>query len=187
MAAMLGLVPPQVLDLPDAAEVHRRLDRVAADFPLLAGLMTEVRRSVDKRTEPFMRWRFVMLGPVENRLVVEWITDHSKRPKVAVRLWAAIMCRMAQDTGEVLMDRQEMADASRAGRLSEVSAVLGELRSCGALIRDKRGQVVRWFVNPRVATHLVGLARSMVQRNAPDVAPMLSVLEGGVPEPDALR
>lgn len=176
----LTIVPPRPLAPPAAADVHRRLDGIAADHPLLAGIINETRRAVDKRTEPFMRWRFVMLGPAENKAVLDLIARRAKRPKVSIQLWGAILCRIGQDTGKVLMDRREMMATVGTKSSAVISSALAEFTAWGALMRHQSGRDVHWYVNPNVATHLIGAARSMVQRNAPEIgAPLLEVIEGG--------
>lgn len=62
--------------------------------------------------------------------------------------------------------------------------MLGELEACGAIIRRRekvagmRGPgLVRYFMNPRVATYLAGAERDRAQETAP---PVLSVVDGGL-------
>lgn len=116
-----------------------------------------------------------MLSPSQNRLVVRWIVANSRRQSVAIALWAECFCYMRMDTGEVVMTRQQMMDATGATS-SHISAVLAELVSMGALIRRQEGRTVQWFMNPTVGTQLTGVAREKAQRSAP---PLLTIMQGG--------
>lgn len=120
---------------------------------------------IDRHAAAEKGWTFVMLSPDQNRAVVRWLDAHSKRPRVAVRLWAELFVRMRMDTGEIVADRQHLAEAVGA-HPNHVSTVLGEMQRCGAVIRRREGHTVRWFMNPRVGTCLAGTARDTAQAAA---------------------
>ncbi|RYY06567.1 MAG: hypothetical protein EON55_23050, partial [Alphaproteobacteria bacterium] len=67
-------------------------------------------------------------------------------------------------------------------RSDTVSEIMSELEGFGAIIRKRervagmRGPgMVRYFMNPRVATHLAGSERDQAQREAP----LLQLMQGG--------
>jgi hypothetical protein len=121
-------------------------------------------------------WPFVMISPDQHAAVVLWLADHSRRPQLAVKLWAVLFQRLRRDTGEVLSTREELA-AELGVEPTHVSAVMSELEQIGAISRERikvpgmRGRgVVRYFMNPRVGTHLAGEARRKAQAEAPRLA-----------------
>ena len=44
---------------------------------------------------------------------------------------------------------------------------MGELEAIGAVYRRREGRGVRYFVNPRLGTHLAGAGRDRAQAEAP--------------------
>lgn len=154
-----------------AAEVRQMILQLEAEAPRLVGQMVAL---LDRHTLADKGWSFVMLSPAQNRLVVRWINANAKRPRVSAALWAEFFCHMRTDTGEICMSRAEMADAVGV-QPRTVSEALAELQKMGAVIRHQEGREVRWFMNPRVGTHLTGVAREEAQR----AAPLLELIEGG--------
>ena len=137
---------------------------------------------IDRRTASTKGWTFVMLSPDQNAQVVEWLMQHSKRPQVATLLWAKLFTVLRTDTGEIVMTRDELA-GTVAVRPDHVSEIMGELESIGAIVRRRervagmRGPgLVKYFMNPRVATRLAGAARDKAQEAAP---PLLVLMQGG--------
>lgn len=163
----------QLLNRDRAADLRQAMQQFEAVAPHLVG---QVMALIDRQTIAEKGWSFVMLSPAQNRLVVRWINDHAKRPRVSAALWAECFCNMRTDTGEVVMTRAQMMEATGANS-PHVSHALTELSSMGALIRHREGREVRWFMNPNVGTHLTGAAREEAQR----AAPSLAVIEGGAP------
>lgn len=131
---------------------------------------------LDRRTASSHRWTFVMLSPDQNAAVVEFIYASAVRPRVSARLWAMCFQHLRMDTGEVMLSREEFAVLLKVpGR--DVSRCMSELVSFGAISRRREGQRVRYFMNPRVATHLPqGKARDDAQA----AAPILKVIDGSV-------
>lgn len=155
-----------------AAEVRQMILQLEAEAPRLVGQMVAL---IDRHTIADRGWSFVMLSPAQNRLVVRWINANAKRPRVSAALWAEFFCHMRTDTGEIVMSRAQMMEAADAST-SHISDALSELLGMGAIIRQREGREVRWFMNPRVGTHLTGLARQEAQSAAP---PLLELIEGG--------
>jgi hypothetical protein len=124
--------------------------------------------AIDRETAAELEWTFVMLSPVQNALVVRQIMQRATRPNLTAQLWANLFTRLRLDTGEIIATRQELA-AELATHPSHVSAALRELEAMGALIRQRDGRRSRWFMNPKVGTHLSGAARDKAQAAAPDL------------------
>jgi hypothetical protein len=162
----------QLLRQEDAAEVRQLVLQFEEKAPRLVSQFLAL---IDRNTAAEKGWSFVMLSPAQNRLVVRWINANAKRPRVSAALWAEFFCHMRTDTGEIVMTRAQMMEAAGASS-SHVSEALAELHGMGAVIRHREGRDVRWFMNPRVGTHLTGVAREEAQRAAP---PLLELIDGG--------
>lgn len=158
------------------------LRRLVADFPGLSDrLRGELIAEIDRRTASKNGWTFVMLSPEQNAQVVEWLAENSTRPQAATKLWAKLFTALRTDTGEIVMTRDELAGAVKI-EPKHVSEIMGELEKIGAITRRRqrvaglRGPgLVRYFMNPRIGTHLTGTARDMAQAEAP----LLKLMQGG--------
>lgn len=164
-------------------EDGQKLREMVGEYPGLPDrLRSELVAQIDRRTASKNGWTFVMLSPVQNAAVVAWLVQNSKRPQVAVRLWAELFTAMRTDTGEITLTRDELAE--RVGEtVQHVSSIMTELEGIGAISRRRqrvagmRGPgMVRYFMNSLVATHLTGAARDEAQAAAP---PLLVLMEGG--------
>lgn len=140
---------------------------------------------VDRQTASKNKWTFVMLSPEQNDAVVNYLCDKSRRPLVAVKLWSLLFKNLRTDTGEILLRRGELAETLGQAE-NTVSELMGELEQFGAISRRreriggmKGPGLVRYFMNPRVATHLAGIERERAQ----DDAPLLKLIEGGLEAP----
>jgi DNA-binding transcriptional ArsR family regulator len=111
-------------------------------------------------------WRFVMVEPNLNSRVVDWLTYHSQRPLVAVRLWGKLFQYLPPDSNEVTASREELARAVGCSP-DDVSRVMGELEGLGAAYRRREGRSVRFYVHPSLGTHLTGTIRDKAQAEAP--------------------
>lgn len=148
----------------EGSEVERRM---------LADALAPAVGLLDRRIAAKNRRAFIMLYPSQNRLVVQHLSKHSKRPHVALTLWAWLFEFVRMEDGEILITREGLTERVGASSRS-VDAVLGELVEFGALIRlrepepGKRGRgTVRYFMNPNVGTHLKGGERESAQAAAP--------------------
>jgi hypothetical protein len=160
----------------DQAAELRQLVLAFPGLPELA--VGAVIAAIDRQTVSSNGWTFVMISPHQNAAVVRWIMEHSSRPMKAAVLWSECFMALRMDTGEIMLRRDELADRVQL-EPQTVSALMSELETCGAIIRrrDKisglRGRgIVRYFMNPRVGTHLTGAARDRAQ----DEAPLLALL-----------
>jgi len=175
---------PERLRRDQAERLLSALQEIEGQLDLPTVLMRDLFSAVSRRTASHAKWTFVMLSPAQNGAVVKHLATHSIRPLVAVQLWALCFQHLRDDTGEVLLSRDQMAET--LGELPRhVSTIMSELEDCGAIIRLRekvagmRGRgLVRYFMNPRVATHLAGTDRDRAQEAAP---PVLSVVPGGKP------
>jgi len=137
---------------------------------------------LDRQTASRNKWTFVMLSPEQNGIVVRYLADHSERPMVALKLWALCFEHLRTDTGEIMLNREEIAEKLKQEPMT-ISRIMTELVEIGAIIR-KRQKVggmkgpgmVHYFMNPRVATHLSGKERDEAQATA---LPLLALMEGG--------
>jgi len=167
------------------ADQAERLRQLVLDFPdLPARAAGEIVAAIDRQTSSRNGWTFVMLSPEQNAAVVQWLATTSARPLVAVRLWAVLFSNLRTDTGEIVQTRDELAELVAVDP-KHVSEVMGELASIGAITRRRekvagmRGPgLVRYFMNPRVATNLTGAARDQAQATAP----LLTLMQGGKAE-----
>lgn len=158
------------------------LRQLVLDFPdLPKRAVNELIAAIDRQTVSKSGWTFVMLSPEQNAAVVQWLADNSARPIVAMRLWAQLFSNLRTDTGEIVQTRDELAEALGA-KPTEISQIMGELATIGAISRRRervagmRGPgLVRYFMNPRVATNLTGAARDQAQNEAP----LLAIIDGG--------
>jgi DNA-binding transcriptional ArsR family regulator len=111
-------------------------------------------------------WKFIMVEPRLNAEVVRHLTRHSRRPLKAVELWAELFAFLPPDSNEVMADRDELARTVGI-QPQDVSEIMGELEAVGAVYRRREGRGVRYFVHPRLGTHLAGAIRDRAQAQAP--------------------
>ncbi|WP_228124486.1 hypothetical protein, partial [Gluconobacter vitians] len=138
---------------------------------------------IDRQTASRKRWTFVMLSPEQNAIVVDYLAEHSKRPLTALRVWALCFKHLRTDTGEILLNREEIAE--KIGQPSRtISEIMSELVAFKAISRTRKKLggmkgpgMVHYFMNPNVATHLTGSERDVAQEEAP---PLLVLMEGGL-------
>jgi hypothetical protein len=116
---------------------------------------------------------FISLSPRQNSRVVAWLLEHSDRPKVAVRVWAALLEFLDTNDPHTVLMREQVAEFAGVNA-SEVSRIMSDLGSIGAITtrRDisggRRGPAtVIYSVNPRIATFLTGEERERAQAAAP--------------------
>lgn len=129
--------------------------------------------AIDQNTAATTKgWSFIMLSPKQNAAVVKWLMENSLRPNEAVQLWAECFTAVRADTGEIMLTREELAERCKM-QPQNVSRVMSELVNIRAITRTRervpglRGPgLVRYFMNPTVATHLPNKAREVAQNNA---------------------
>ena len=128
--------------------------------------------AIDRETVAENGWTFVMLSPAQNRAVVHWLLEHAERKREAVALWVLLFEHLDRGTGMIVLTRGEIA--TQVGTHPDhVSEIMADLESIGAISRRRervagmRGPgVVRYLMNPAVATNLVGHERDKAQAEA---------------------
>ena len=183
MAAMIRKLLPRTGQL-RAEQAQRLRDALLpfeAEMPDQVGHLVG---QIDRKTAARNGWTFVMLSPSQNAAVVSYLAQHSSRPLVAVQLWALCFEHLRNDTGEIMLRRDEIADKLKEEPRT-ISSLMSELEEIGAIIRRRervagmRGQgLVRYFMNSIVGTHLTGEARDKAQAEAPP-GPLLRIMNGG--------
>ncbi len=118
-----------------------------------------------------------MIGPREHRAVARWLRQNSKRPTVALGLWAELFAELRYDTGEIMLNRAELAEILRI-HPNHVSGIMAELEGIGAVSRRRSGRSVRYYMNPTIGTHLTGKTRDEAQAGARQLE--LKLIDGGI-------
>jgi hypothetical protein len=118
-------------------------------------------------------WRFILMAAEQFNAVADWLEEHSARPRMAMRLFRNLFRFVDPRTQEILRTRDELAELVAADP-DDVSKVMSELVAIGVLRRErvpvpglKGPGVVRWHLNPTVATHMPLKARERAQAEAP--------------------
>jgi hypothetical protein len=163
---------PQRLRADQAAELKQALLPFTTVMP---DAVNALRAHIDRQTCARQRWTFVMLSPSQNAAVVNYLAAKSSRPMVAMRLWALCFEHLNMDTGEILLSRDQIAELI-GDQPANISRVMSELTQFGAISRQRTKVAgmsgpgaVRYFMNPRVATHLAGKERDDAQAAAPQL------------------
>ena len=144
------------------AEIRDTLLGLAGDAEVRDRLVALVEREISSRSG----WRFIMVEPVLYAQVVNYLAEHSRRKLKAVQLWAQLFTTLPPDSNEVLLSREELAQAIGL-QPRTVSEIMGELEAIGAVYRRREGRSVRYFVHPALGTHLTGAIRDKAQAEAP--------------------
>ena len=163
-------------------ETAVKLRQLLLEFPdLPERARSEIAASIDRQTAADKGWTFIMLSAKQNAAVVTWLLRNSKRPHIAVRLWAELFDHLRTDTGQVILTRTELAGVVGT-TANNISAVMSELESIGAItkrlekVNGLKGRgIVFYFMNPRVATNLTGMERVVAQNEAPNVTALRPV------------
>ena len=163
---------PDRLRADQAERLRQALLPFEAECP---GQVRDLIGHIDRQTASRNKWTFVMLSPSQNAAVVRYLRLNSKRPMQAMELWALCFEHLRNDTGEILLSRKEIAEKLDMAA-DNVSHVMAELVAVKAIISRrervegmKGAGVVRYFMNPRVATNLSGNARDQAQGAAPQL------------------
>jgi hypothetical protein len=156
------------------AEQAAELRQFVLDYPALPeGVRRQIVVAIDRQAAAENGWTFVMLSPSQNKAVHRWLVENSERPRKATILWAELFDHLCRDTGEIMLTRDELAEAIDTDPDS-VTRIMRELEAIGAIIiRRERVAGTRgparavYFMNPNVATNLSGAARDRAQAEAP--------------------
>lgn len=175
MAAKIKRFQPkeQISKQQDLLELQSMLER----FPELnekkaSALLWDIKRK-NKLNAP-NTWTFIMINAEQNRSVVQWLKNNSKRPLNALELWSILFEYVHKDTGQIMLTRQELAKELNVHTQS-ITNIMSELESVKAIIKKKEGRGVTYYMNPNVGTHLNQEDREKAQVKAPS----LTVIDGG--------
>ena len=161
------LTRPERLRSDQAEQLRLALAPLEAELP---DAVRAIRAHIDRASRSRRKWTFIMLSPQQNDAVVSYLAQHSSRPIVAMRLWAACFTSLDYDSGQIMLTRADLA--KRVGESVEnVSRVMTELVKFGAISRHRAtgNGPVAYFMNPHVATHLAGAERDAAQAAAPQL------------------
>jgi len=158
-------------------EKLRQLQLILLEFPELneqkvSSLLWEAKRK--NNLQESNKWTFIMISPEQNRMVVNWLEENSKRPLKALKLWALLFEYVHRDTGQIMLSRQEIAKEIHL-YVNSVTNIMTELESIGAIIKRKEGRGVIYYMNPNIANHYPQEIRERAQKKAPK----LTFFEGG--------
>lgn len=115
-----------------------------------------------------------MINAEQNRSVVDFLDEKSTQPRKSVRLWALLFEYVHRETGQIMLTRQEIADKLEM-RTNDISRIMSELESINAIIKEKEGRGVTYYMNPNIGTHLNQEDRDKARAKAP----LLEVINGG--------
>jgi CRP-like cAMP-binding protein len=161
---------------PDRLRKDQENDLREALLPFEEKLPMHLRRAIytliDRASAARNKWTFVMLSPEQNMLVVRHLKANSRTPLVALELWATCFHYLRVDTGEIMLNRGQLAEQLGTSH-ENVSRVMSELVEFGAISRRRVRMAglkgcgpVEYYMNPRVATHLPGVDRDKAQDDA---------------------
>ena len=150
----------------DAIERINQLELFLSQYPEIkdekkASILWELKKKVNLQEKN--TWTFIMISPTQNDLVVEWLLNNSKRPTSAFRLWTKLFKYINIQTGQIMLSRQEIAKEINI-KLCNVSSIMSELESIGAILKHKNGRGVIYYMNPHVGTHLPQEIREKAQK-----------------------
>jgi len=140
----------------------------------VASLVWEAKKQAHLHEETKEGKPFIMMFSEQNTLVVRWLTTNSKRPLKAVELWSVLFEYVNYETGQIMLSRQELANNLNISS-RHITNIMSELESIKAIIKEKEGRGVTYYLNPNVGTHLPQPHRKLAQAQAPT----LTVIDGG--------
>jgi len=162
----------------ETEEKLEKLQDVLDLFPELeerdcSSLIWKIKRK-NKLNDP-TTWTFIMISPEQNRAVVKWLNQNSKRRFEATDLWALLFEYVHRDTGQIMLSRLEIAEKTGI-RHNNVTAIMSELEKIHAIIKKKDGRNVVYYMNPNIANHYPRDIREKSQKEAPK----LKIIDGGL-------
>lgn len=180
--------------LPDRERIKRQeaadADRTIATLNLPRHLQERIRHELYRASEPdSIRspfGKYVMLSVQQVGAIWDAIEKLPKaaKPRIVDRAFKLAMLNLRQDTGEIMLTREELAERMKCTP-QDVSKAMGQLAKMGVIIKGERRRVaglkgpgpVPYFVNPHAAWNgSTGLRELEAQRQTP---PLLKIMEGG--------
>lgn len=159
-----------IVKLPRHARAKREQAERLRQFMHALCLSPEARAELDnvlyKIAEvPGRRWVFVMISPEQCRHVTEAILAGPDAGRT-LAVWITAITYIRMDTGEVLASREQLAKDAKTSA-EHVSRAMSTLTRIGAIIKQRRGHRVAYFVNPNVGWAGGEGARLEAARTAP--------------------
>jgi len=149
-------------------EQAEQLRQYAFDLDLSPEARAELDIALFKVTETLgLRWVFVMISPEQFRFVQQ-ATRTTRQPDLNWRVFTVALTYMRQDTGEIVTSRDQLA-TDIGTNTDEVSRAMGELVRIGAIVRQRRGRRMAYFVNPNVGWNGGEGARQKAAKDAPQL------------------
>lgn len=171
LLAFMDSLPESMISAAERATVSRALFRVAKPAPQASIWPGGFRMFGAQGWESL--WDAVRALPAE------------LRPQEVRHALDLCMVYIRQDTGEIMLTREELA-AKMGVHPAEVSKAMSVLQRLGAIVRERRRVegmrgpgVVAYFLNPHIAWN--GSLEARAKRAAEVEPPLLRLIEGGVP------
>src|SRR3954463_14845504 len=166
MPAMIHRLRTKAARQAEAAVSQLRL--TLDELPLPPDVAERIGTILDRHERARNGWSFTMVNTDLYHRVVVHLTEHAKRPMLALNLWSLLFTKLPPDSDEVQASRTDLAKELRCAP-SEISECIGELEKIGAVYRKRDGRSVRYAVNPLLGTHLSGAVRARAQATAPQL------------------
>ncbi len=159
-----------VVLLPKHSRASREQAEQVRQFMLDLDIPADARAHVDNALYriseiPGRRWLFVMINPEQFRFVT---TSVRRGPDSGntLAVWNSALTYVRMDTGEIMATREQLASDAETNTV-EVSRALGRLAQIGAIVRQRRGRKMAYFVNPNVGWAGGEGARQEAAKDAP--------------------
>lgn len=145
-------------------------------------MMRVIRRDTVQLSPNKKAW-FIMLYPEQFAWVYDELKKRKEKRQLALDIWCHLPRFIRTDTGEILRSRDELARLHDCAP-RDITKVMKALSDLGAVKRVPDGRGVRYFLNPKVGTHVEGeLGRVEAEKGWPDVPAatrdLFDVIEGG--------
>lgn len=170
------------------AEARQHMDTIDG-WNLPTWLREKVRNELYAASEPATArspfGKYVMLSVHQVGAIWNWIRNlpASARPSEVRHAFDLCILNLRQDTGEVMLSRDELADAMKCSP-RRVSSAMGQMAKVGIIITERRKiggmrgpGIVAYFINPHAAWNgTIAVQEIEAQRQTP---PLLLIMEGG--------
>jgi len=161
-----------VVTLPKHSRASReqaeQLRQYAFDLELSPEARAELDNALHKITEtPGRRWLFVMINPEQFRFVTKAVQG-CRNVATTLAVWNTAISYIRMDTGEILASRDLIAEHVGT-QPCNVSTAISELVKIGAIVRQRRGRRMAYFVNPNVGWNGGEGARQEAAKEAPQL------------------
>lgn len=172
------------------AQARERLEQIAQwDLPewLQRRLESELWRASEPNTAKPALGYYAMLNVVQMAAIWDWIRTlpANKRPQEVRHVLDIALLNLRQDTGEILLRRDEIAERMKV-RPAEVSQAMRVLQDAGIIITRRikvdgmRGPGISlYFINPHAAWNGAVATQENEAARQPPPGPLLTLMQGG--------